>query len=531
MSKELIVSVNGREKKIAIVEDDVVTEFYVERGDENQGIVGNIYKGRVMKVLPGMQSAFVDIGLERDSFLYVSDFFDDDEFDDSIVEERKETTRQTGRQERTRPAREVARGGVKAAPGADEERDAELHVAALRHIEEIAAEPSIEDEAIESEFEQEADEAESGVNLKNAKSGRRQRRQRRLRYSDSEPAEDQPVIEKEPDEEDVPAEAEDDSGGRRRRRPRRRRGPERIVAEPAEEVFAEEIDADEEGDTEEYAPYIIVHHEPLERITDDDVEATEGDMLKDALLQERIAERIHEDERRASVLEVEPTPEVLVGSLHHTINRETEFERVSDDPSGHDVEAAKSADYFDWRSGSRERGQKDLLREHKSEKEEVIHADDGPIDNLVDTGENVDIFRREHFVEIEDANLTRENLPDEELQDASAEIRERPRRGEFATRRGGRGRRRGFRRNSTTTVETGADEEHNLNGEERPEPPPPPPPSPPAPRQNDRFQRRRRFGAAAKRGVDDPALDVVIGLADRVQAGAAGGCDAQARSL
>src|SRR5260221_548982 len=78
MSKELIVSLNGREKKIAIIEDDVVTEFYVERGDENQGIVGNIYKGKVMKVLPGMQSAFVDIGLERDAFLYVSDFIDDE---------------------------------------------------------------------------------------------------------------------------------------------------------------------------------------------------------------------------------------------------------------------------------------------------------------------------------------------------------------------------------------------------------------------------------------------------------------------
>src|SRR5262245_33670719 len=192
MSKELIVSVNGREKKIAIVEDDVVTEFYVERGDENQGIVGNIYKGRVMKVLPGMQSAFVDIGLERDSFLYVSDFFDDDEFDEPIVEERKEATRQTGRQERGRPAREVARGGVKAAPGVDEERESELHVAALRHIEEIAAEPPVEDEPIEAEFEQEADETESVVNLKSAKSSRRQRRQRRLSYSDNEQVEDQP---------------------------------------------------------------------------------------------------------------------------------------------------------------------------------------------------------------------------------------------------------------------------------------------------------------------------------------------------
>ena len=74
MAKQLIISVNGREKKIAIIENDKVSEFYIERGEQNQGIVGNIYKGRVMRVLPGMQSAFVDIGLERDAFLYVSDF-------------------------------------------------------------------------------------------------------------------------------------------------------------------------------------------------------------------------------------------------------------------------------------------------------------------------------------------------------------------------------------------------------------------------------------------------------------------------
>jgi len=87
MSKELIVSVNGREKKIAIIENDRVTEFYIERGEQNQGIVGNIYKGRVMRVLPGMQSAFVDIGLERDAFLYVSDFFDEEaEFERIVVD-------------------------------------------------------------------------------------------------------------------------------------------------------------------------------------------------------------------------------------------------------------------------------------------------------------------------------------------------------------------------------------------------------------------------------------------------------------
>src|SRR5262245_46710679 len=90
MSRELIVSVNGREKKIAIVENERVTEFYIERGEQNQGIVGNLYKGRVMRVLPGMQSAFVDIGLERDAFLYVSDFFDEEaEFERIVVDTKK----------------------------------------------------------------------------------------------------------------------------------------------------------------------------------------------------------------------------------------------------------------------------------------------------------------------------------------------------------------------------------------------------------------------------------------------------------
>src|SRR5262245_35796319 len=148
MSKELIVSVNGREKKIAIIEDDIVTEFYVERGDENQGIVGNIYKGRVMKVLPGMQSAFVDIGLERDSFLYVSDFVDEDEIDEAITEEKekkeKEPSRQPAKQERGRTAREAARSEAYAPAEPEDEKEFELKVAALRHFEEMSSEPVIE---------------------------------------------------------------------------------------------------------------------------------------------------------------------------------------------------------------------------------------------------------------------------------------------------------------------------------------------------------------------------------------------------
>src|SRR5215203_1830933 len=93
MSKEMIISVNGREKKIAILDNGKVTEFYIERGDEeNSGIAGNIYKGRVQRVLPGMQSAFVNIGLERDAFLYVSDFFDEEEEIERIVMEKSKKT-------------------------------------------------------------------------------------------------------------------------------------------------------------------------------------------------------------------------------------------------------------------------------------------------------------------------------------------------------------------------------------------------------------------------------------------------------
>src|SRR5258708_1858068 len=96
MSRELIVSVNGKEKKIAIVENDRVTECYSEGGEQNQGIVGNIYKGRVMRVLPGMQSAFVDIGLERDAFLYVTDFFDEEaEFERIVVDKSRKVDPET----------------------------------------------------------------------------------------------------------------------------------------------------------------------------------------------------------------------------------------------------------------------------------------------------------------------------------------------------------------------------------------------------------------------------------------------------
>src|SRR5262245_37131673 len=84
MSKELVISANRHETRVAIIEDDQVVEVYHQRENE-YSLAGSIHKGRVTRVLPGMQSAFVDIGLERDAFLYVSDFFEDNEEYDKIV--------------------------------------------------------------------------------------------------------------------------------------------------------------------------------------------------------------------------------------------------------------------------------------------------------------------------------------------------------------------------------------------------------------------------------------------------------------
>jgi Rne/Rng family ribonuclease len=83
MIKEMVVSSTALETKIALLEDDQLAELYIER-NRNRGILGNIYKGKVTKVLPGMQSAFVNIGLEKDAFLYVSDFIEDNEEFDKV---------------------------------------------------------------------------------------------------------------------------------------------------------------------------------------------------------------------------------------------------------------------------------------------------------------------------------------------------------------------------------------------------------------------------------------------------------------
>ena len=86
MAREILINHTNLETRVAVMENSVVTELYHER-EKERGVVGNIYKGKVLKVLPGMESAFVDIGLEKASFLYVDDVLPDfsiyDDYDET----------------------------------------------------------------------------------------------------------------------------------------------------------------------------------------------------------------------------------------------------------------------------------------------------------------------------------------------------------------------------------------------------------------------------------------------------------------
>jgi ribonuclease G len=108
MTRDLIVSSTPQETKVALLEDGVVSELFIER-EAHRGIVGNLYKGQVTRVLAGMQSAFVDLGLERDGFLHVADVFE--ELDENLLtpeEQGPAGHRNSGPiEERLRPGQEV----------------------------------------------------------------------------------------------------------------------------------------------------------------------------------------------------------------------------------------------------------------------------------------------------------------------------------------------------------------------------------------------------------------------------------------
>jgi ribonuclease G len=286
MSRELIVSVNGKEKKIAIVENDRVTEFYIERGEQNQGIVGNIYKGRVMRVLPGMQSAFVDIGLERDAFLYVTDFFDEEaEFERIVVDKSKKVDPET-----------ATRAAVEHIEQSRVEREHHIEGAQER------AEPLRDAPLVEAE----AGAAPGAETTEEPEEGGPRRRGRR--------------------------------GGRGRSRSTRSEAPEerRVVPMPAEPIDTPFVNTDAS----------------FQRISDDEERAMNGEMFKDARLQERLLDEVH-----AAEFDMEDMPSASVGSLlsDATLAETGSFQRIADDDDSssaplqraRELEAARVRNFVD----------------------------------------------------------------------------------------------------------------------------------------------------------------------------------------
>jgi ribonuclease G len=115
MAKEICISSTPHETRLAILEDDQLAEIYYERENEYT-LAGSIYNGKVTRVLPGMQSAFVDIGLERDAFLYVTDFMELE--DQEETDELEKATASSPNQ----PPREVRQGEVRPGGGRNGQR-------------------------------------------------------------------------------------------------------------------------------------------------------------------------------------------------------------------------------------------------------------------------------------------------------------------------------------------------------------------------------------------------------------------------
>ena len=409
MAKELIVSVNGREKKIAIIENEKVTEFYIERGEGNQGIVGNIYKGRVMRVLPGMQSAFVDVGLERDAFLYVSDFFDEEEEFERIVIDKSQ------------------KGNVEDAQRVAAEQIALARVERERHIEatheRVDPLSEMEQEGVaELAAEAPADQAEEQETGEAAKRRGRRGRRRRGGREGSDATEDSPAT------------------------------PARTGIRP------EDIDT----------PFVAADPS-IHRIVDEEETAANGEMFKDARLQERLFDQIHagefnlEDDFRTAE----------VGSVISSVDyRDDSFQRVDDGDTGEPVAAPRTreqiaarfdsfideVDETSLQSGSFERVSDDEAEAETEVAEEEAEVVEKPrastkksrVGKLLSslgpkkkpTSKRASTKKPAKEVAADDAETTEAAAAETSYADAEASLEENNTRAEFATRRGGRRRRR-----------------------------------------------------------------------------------------
>src|SRR5512134_2247210 len=93
MTTEMVLNVSPRETRAALLENGVLQELHIERASR-RGLTGNLYKGRVSRVLPGMQAAFIDIGLERTAFLHASDIVQPADAEEGAVAPRNDSIRE-----------------------------------------------------------------------------------------------------------------------------------------------------------------------------------------------------------------------------------------------------------------------------------------------------------------------------------------------------------------------------------------------------------------------------------------------------
>lgn len=303
----MIVSVNGRERKIAIIEDGKTTEFYIERGEDNQGIVGNIYKGRVMRVLPGMQSAFVNIGLERDGFLYVSDFFDEEEEFERIATDKVKvpsTERLVTEQARAELELRIEEAQERAEPlGATSELPEAArsqHRAAQRGVDlkptrvPTGAPTRAKETAVPAP--QASTRTSSRTRSDRARADRRTDGADGIERRAGERAGIDSSIDLSEDKTALP------------------------IDSPINDALARTIEFDTE------TPFVSTTAD-FQRIIDEENAAGEGEMLKDAMIQERILDQIH-----AIEFDLEEPRQIEVGSLLsiNSVADETGFERVED---------------------------------------------------------------------------------------------------------------------------------------------------------------------------------------------------------
>jgi len=478
MPKELIISANVHEKKVAIIEDGVVTEYYVERRDEDQGLVGNLYKGRVMKVLPGMQSAFVDIGLERDAFLYVSDFTelmeDDEEIDfRETVEEkpaaahrRDDRSRRDDRKPRIpaaapQPVREESQEETPV-----EEVTSPLLEDVVEQLAEIADEsllipppeeegqelaPVMPDEVVEATVLPAEELAED-----------------QAQESAEEEVEAEAVAEEAPQEEPA-AEVEKP----RRSRSRKKAAPEEIK-KPASRSKKKTEKAEEEtgkrrssrAASKKSAAQSVeekTHQPQFERVTDEDLIADAGEFLKDALVQEKIIEQVHSAEYTVSAAkaEREPEPEWRIGSFRSQLSEQSAFERVVDETGSAAIEEETAtieteADEPDEKAVSSFRHISEAIPADIIEQAFADSNESDTVSDITETSDSATDIAGEVF----------EGDATEGEREAS--IHDSGSREEFALRRGGRGRRRGGRREGYDSRAAAPAPTEEENGEAEP---------------------------------------------------------------